>query len=181
LSYFELFSIEFLQNQLKSTQFGLNSYSINIQSIEYARGRRLKRPRALPLPSTLSTDDSFSEDSDLAQILPRKRTRKASQLPQIEVYQDQTFEKNSHGSELSKEPTPAASGRPQEKIWPHIAVEIPFRLDIHINPIGTASQRGSRVPLASLGSIAINGTRKAPKIPANWLKSQPNDHTSTFF
>jgi len=120
-------------------------------------------------------------NSDLAQILPRKRTRKASQLPQIEVYQNQTFETNSHELELSKKPTPAASGRTQEKIWPHIAVEIPFRLDIHMNPIGIASQRGSRVPLASLGSIAINGTPKAPKIPANWLKSQPNDHTSTFF
>jgi hypothetical protein len=29
--------------------------------------------------------------------------------------------------------------------------------------------------------MAINRAQKAPQIPQNWLKTQPNDHTSEFF
>jgi hypothetical protein len=71
------------------------------------------------------------------------------------------------------------------KIWPHISVEIPFQSEneanLHQNKCKKPLKIGNRKPLADLLKIAINGSQKAPKIPENWMKNQPNDHTSPFF
>jgi hypothetical protein len=112
---------------------------------------------------------------------PRKRTRKTSQLPQLRVYEDQTFRANRTENSGQNEPTPSLIGRQINKIWPHISVEIPFRPEFHSISVESTPKRGPRKPLASLSSIAINGVKKAPKIPQKWLKNQPNDHTSTVF
>jgi hypothetical protein len=75
----------------------------------------------------------------------------------------------------------ASIGLQTGKIWPHISVDIPFRAEIHQYSSESASKYANREPLASLSSIALNGAQKAPKMPQNWLKNQPNDHTSMFF
>jgi hypothetical protein len=71
------------------------------------------------------------------------------------------------------------------KIWPHICVKIPLRSEneayLGQNLHENSSKKGNRKPLAELSRITINGSQKAPKIPQNWMKNQPNDHTSPFF
>jgi hypothetical protein len=59
-------------------------------------------------------------------------------------------------------------------------VEIPFRPEIHQYSPELSLKNANREPLASLSSLALNRAQKAPKFPQNWLKNQPNDHTSTF-
>jgi hypothetical protein len=137
----------------------------------------LKRSRANTPPSS-SFDADFAVQSTNS---PPKRTRKTSQLPQFCVYQDQTSEANRDTPSGQNEPTPSLIERQINKIWPYISVEIPFQPEIHSISVESTPKRGPRQPLASLLSIAVNGTRKAPKIPQNWLKNQLNDHTSKFF
>jgi hypothetical protein len=67
------------------------------------------------------------------------------------------------------------------KICPHISVEIPFQPEFHQYLSDFEPTGANRKPMAPLSSIALNGAQKAPKIPRNWLKNQPNDHTSSFF
>ena len=67
------------------------------------------------------------------------------------------------------------------RICPYISVEIPFRPEFHSISAISRLKNSSQPPLASIGSIALNRTQKAPKIPQNWIEKQPNDHTSTFF
>jgi hypothetical protein len=71
------------------------------------------------------------------------------------------------------------------KIWPYIRVEIPSRVNFEANLAQKTTKNtfkiGNRKPLAALPLIAINSTRKTPKIPQNWMKKQLNDHTSLFF
>jgi hypothetical protein len=59
-------------------------------------------------------------------------------------------------------------------------VEIPLRPEFHSISVESTLKKGTRQPLASLSSIAINGAKKAPKIPQEWLKNQPNDYISMF-
>jgi hypothetical protein len=112
---------------------------------------------------------------------PRKRTRKTSQLPQFRVYEDQTLVADRTKNSGQNESPPSLIGRQLNKIWPHISVDIPFNLKFHSFSVESTPRRDTRQPLASLSSIALNDTKRAPKIPQEWLKNQPNDHTSTFF
>jgi hypothetical protein len=148
-----------------------------IQAEESARGRLYKRPRVDSLPSSSFGADFITKTT----ISPHKRTRKTSQLPQFRVYQDQNFRTDRDNPSGQNEPTPSPIERQINKIWPHISVEIPFHPEFHSISVESTLKRGPRKPLASLSSIAINGAKKAPKIPQDWLKNQPNDHTSTFF
>ena len=114
--------------------------------------------------ATQNNNISNSEDDHI-----RKRLRKSTQLSQFEVYQDEILSTDSDSSDAQDELIPMSIGPQTDKICPHISVEIPsrptFRFNSQSNPVKIASQRGNRQPLASLGSIAINGARKAPKIP----------------
>jgi hypothetical protein len=66
-------------------------------------------------------------------------------------------------------PTPVIFEPQLGKIWPHIRVEIPSRADFEANLAQKTSKNpskiGSRKPLTALPLIAINSTRKAPKVP----------------
>lgn len=151
--------------------------SLIIQSKSSARGRLYKRPRA-ELPSF----SDFSADSAVKSLnSPRKRPRRTSQLPQFRVYQDQILSSDTTDPSGQNEPTPSPIGPQLNKIWPHISVEISFRPEFHSISVESASKQGIRRPLASLSSIAINGAKKAPKIPRKWIENQPNDHTSMLF
>ena len=112
---------------------------------------------------------------------PRKRRRKTLQLPQFDTYQDEILTQNSDKLSGSNGLTSASTGLETGKIWPHISVEIPFRPEFHSISAISGLTKGPRQPLASLSSIALNSTGKAPKIPQKWIENQPNDHTSTFF
>jgi hypothetical protein len=152
-----------------------------VQSLHSARGRLTKRPRAIsPVVKAVSTDFSVENDT-FASKPPSKRARKATQLPQFDVYQDKKLMADSPQFCGSKSLTPGLIGRQTEKIWPHISVNIPFRSEFHQYSPESSPTQANREPLAPLSSIALNGAQKAPKIPQNWLKNQLNDHTSTFF
>jgi hypothetical protein len=140
-----------------------------------------KRPRANTPSIHLFHSHSSTENSHSISDQHRKRRRKSPQLPQFRVYEDQILRADSPGSDAQNEPTPASIGPQMGRIWPHITVEIPFRPDSHSNSAISTVQRGPRRALGSLSSIALNGAQKAPQIPQNWLKNQPNDHTSKFF
>jgi hypothetical protein len=68
-----------------------------------------------------------------------------------------------------KKPTPVIFESQLGKIWPYIRVEIPSRADFEANLAQKTSKNPSKIgnqkPLTALLSIAINGTRKAPKVP----------------
>jgi hypothetical protein len=150
-----------------------------------ARGRLTKRSRADSPPFQASDNDSFGENGDYSLKSRRKRSRKASQLPQFGVYQDAVFTPDCTDLEAFKKLTPVIFEPQLGKIWPHIRVEIPSYADFEANLAQKTSKNTSKIgnqkPLAALLLIAINGTRKAPKIPQNWIKNQPNDHISSFF
>ena len=159
-----------------------------IQTLESTRGRSNKRPWAssslsdnFPIDSTTQNGNSSTSKNNHI----RKRLRKSTQLSQFKVYQDEILSTDSDSSDAQNEPTPVSIKPQMSKKCPHISVEIPLRSDFRPNSQSNStkptSQKGNRQPLASLGSIAINGIRKAPKIPQKWLKNQPNDHTSKFF
>jgi hypothetical protein len=148
-------------------------------------GRLTKRPRADTPPVQASDNDCFDENGDYSLKPLRKRLRKASQLPQFGFYQDETSLSDSLKLDAQNEPTPVLFEPQLGKIWPHTRVEIPFHADFEANLTQKTPKKpskiGNRKPLSALPLIAINGTRKAPKIPQNWMKNQPNDHTSPFF
>jgi hypothetical protein len=152
-----------------------------VQLVHSARERLKKRSRAIfPVVEAVSTDFSVENDTFSSEP-PRKRARKATQLPQFDVYQDKKLRTNSPEVCGFKSPTPGLIKRQTEKIWPHISVNIPFRPEFHQYSLESSSTHANRKPLAPLSLIALNRDQKAPKIPQNWLKNQPNDHTSTFF
>jgi hypothetical protein len=152
-----------------------------VQLLNSARGRLTKRSRAISfVVEALLTDSSVKNDTFSSESL-RKRARKTSQLPQFNIYQDRNFTVDRSKCCGSKSPTPGLIGRQTEKIWPYISVNIPFRSEFHQNSSESSPKYANREPLAPLSSIALNRAQKAPKIPQNWLKNQPNDHTSTFF
>jgi hypothetical protein len=61
--------------------------------------------------------------------------------------------------------TPSLIERQINKIWLHISVEIPFYLEFHSISVKLTPKRAFQKPLASFSSIAINGAKKALKIP----------------
>jgi hypothetical protein len=146
-----------------------------------ARGRLIKRPRAESSVVEALSTDSFTENDTFSSEPRRKRARKTIQLPQFDVYQDENFKANSPEYSGSKSPTLGVIERQTKKIWPHISVEIPFHSEFHQNSFKSSPTQANRRLLAPLLPIALNGTQKAPKIPQNWLKNQPNDYTSTLF
>jgi hypothetical protein len=77
-----------------------------IQPIKDARGRLTKRPRADTPPFQASDNDSFGENGDYSLKSRRKRSRKASQLPQFGVYQDAISTTDSPDLDALKKPTP---------------------------------------------------------------------------
>jgi hypothetical protein len=155
-------------------------YLFRIQPLESARGRSRKRPRANTRSSSISFLQFSTENDSDSFNHRRKRVRKTRQLPQFDVHQDEILGINSAYFDATEKYTPALIGLQTGKIWPHISVEIPFRPEIHQYSSESISEKANREPLASLSSIALNGARKAPKFPQNWLKKQPNDHTSIF-
>jgi Transposase IS4 len=144
---------------------------------ESARGRLSKRPRVDPPLCSSSDADFAAQNIDF----PRKRIRKTPELPQFSIYQDQILDSDRKNPSGQNEPTPSLIGRQINKVWPHISVDIPFRAEFHSISTESTSTQNTRLPLASLSSIAINGAKRAPKIPQEWLKNQSNDHTSEFF
>jgi hypothetical protein len=152
-----------------------------VQLLHSARRRLIKRPRAkFPVIEALSTDSSVENDTFSSESR-RKRARKTTQLPQFDIYHYENFRVNSPKFCGSKLLSLNLIGRQTEKIWPYISVKIPFRPEFHQNSSESSPKHANREPLALLLSIALNGARKAPKFPQDWLKNQLNDHTSTFF
>jgi hypothetical protein len=185
LSYFYAFLI---LNLLKSSWNPFKSTIsafFAIQPIKDAQGRLTKRLRADTPPFQASDNNSFGENGDYSLKPLRKRLQKALQLPQFRVYQDKISTPNSPNLDAQNKPAPVLFGSQLGKIWPHIRVEIPFQSEneanLHQNPSKNPSKIGNRKPLTALLLIAINDTQKAPQIPQNWIKNQPNDHTSLFF
>ena len=154
---------------------------MDIQSLEGLPGRLGKRPRMNPPLLEGNSLCSFVKNSDSSSTQPRKRPRKARQLPQFNVYQDQLFTTNSDRSSALNELPPVPIKHELGPICPYIAVEIPFRPDLHGISTQSRPKNVIRKPLRALCSIALNGAKKAPKIPRNWLKNQPNDHISKLF
>jgi hypothetical protein len=126
-----------------------------------------KRLRADTLPSSPLRADFAAETTSS----PYKQTRKTSQLPQFCVHEDQTSMADRAKISSQDEPTPSLIERQINKIWSHISVEIPFHLEFHSSAVELTPKRGPRKPLASLSSIAVNGAKRAPKIPQDWLKN----------
>ena len=143
-----------------------------------ARGRSTERPRAGKRPVSALYEHIPDENNNSSPIRYRKRLRKSIQYSQFEVYEDETLDLNSSNSDTFENSTPVKIGPQTGKIWPHISVEIPFRPDLQVNSAISTSKKGNRKPLADLSSLTLNGAQKAPKIPQNWMKNQPNDHTS---
>jgi hypothetical protein len=73
--------------------------------------------------------------------------------------------------DASKKATPVIFEPQLGKIWPHIRVEIPSRVNFEANLAQKTTKNtfktGNRKTLTVLPLIAINGTRKAPKTPQN--------------
>ena len=122
-----------VQNRPKSSkiEFCLNFFII--QSEESAWERSKKRPRANS--AILSAFDAdFNVQSTNS---PRKRTRKASQLPRFSIYQDETSIADTDKYSGQHEPTPVEIGLTLGKICLNISVKIPFRSEFR--PISAIS------------------------------------------
>ena len=156
----------------------LSQFSIYQDAISTANSDGLSGSND-PTPATIRSEMAGIWPNTLNS--PRKQRRKTLQLPQFATNQDEILTQNSDELSSSNGSTPVTIGPERGKIWPHISVEIPFRSEFR--PISAISgpKKGPRQPLASLLSISLNSTRKAPKIPQKWIENQPNDHTSTFF
>ena len=63
------------------------------------------------------------------------------------------------------EPTLALKAWEMGPICPYISVEISFRPDLHANSAKSMSKKGNQKLLTALFVIALNGSRKSPKIP----------------
>ena len=151
-----------------------------ISRLKQARGRSIERSRAEKRPVSALYEHFSVENDNFSSIRYPKRARKSTQLAQLDVYEDEIRRQDSPESDASNESTPVEIRPYTGKIWPHISVEIPKPSQNRPNSIQTTSQKGNRKFGDSLSSIALNGVQKAPKIPQNWLKNQPNDHTSKF-
>ena len=121
------------------------------------------------------------EINELPSIRWAKRPRKASQLAQFSVYEDQTSRADSPESDASFNLSQNEFEPHSQKIQPHISVEIPFHPEFHSKSIFLAPEIHSQNTSNILQSLAINITQRVPKIPKKWTENQPNDHTSTLF
>jgi hypothetical protein len=102
-----------------------------VQLLNCARGRLIKRSRAISFViKALSTDSSVENDTFCSES-PRKRARKTSQLPQFDIDQDENFRADSPKFCGSKSLALNLIKRQTEKIWLYISVEIPFRSEFH--------------------------------------------------
>jgi hypothetical protein len=145
---------------LKSIQIYCSSAFFAIQPIRDAWGRFTKRPRANSPPFQASNNDSFGENGDYSLKSHRERLRKASQLFQFGVYQNQIPTSDSPDSDAPRKPTPVIFEPQFGKIWPHISVDIPFRskneANLHQNKYKKPSKIGDQKPLTDLLKIIIN-------------------------
>jgi len=139
-----------------------------------ARGRLKKRPRAELAPETYENDEILS-------IQHIKRPRKASQLAQFSVYEDDISRADSSNSDASFDLSPVENEPQSQKIQPHISVEISFQVEFHSKSNFSPPQNHSQNTTKILQSLAINSRQRIPKIPQKWTENQPNDHTSTLF
>jgi len=87
------------------------------------RGRLNKRPRAEIVVRR--------EINEIPPIQRVKRSRKASQLPQFSVYEDQISRAGSPKSDASFSLSQDGFEPHLQKIQPHISVEIPFHPEFH--------------------------------------------------
>jgi hypothetical protein len=120
----------------------------------------MKRPRANTPPFQASDNDSFGENGDYSLKSRRKRLRKASQLSQSGVYQNQISIPDSTNLDALRKLTPVIFEPQLGKIWPHISVDIPFRSEneanLHQNKCKKPSKIGNQKPLTDLSKIVIN-------------------------
>jgi hypothetical protein len=87
-----------------------------VQLLHSVRGRLDKRPRAISsVVEAVSIDFSVKNDTFFSET-PRKRARKATKLPQFNVYQDENFRADSPKFFGLKSPTPGLIRRQTEKI-----------------------------------------------------------------
>ncbi len=133
-----------------------------------------KHPRA-------ETASEKSEINKLPSIQRVKRPRKASQLAQFSVYEDQISTADSYKLDGSSDFFQIDFEPHLQKIQPHISVGIPFQPEFHSKSNSLASKIHSQNTLNILQSLAINSRQRVPKIPKNWTENQSNDHTSTLF
>ena len=176
-SYFDQFYFKFNQIWAKSLQNSSIFYFFAIQLNKSARGRLNKRLWADNLPYSPLRADFIAQTTNS----PRKWTQKSPQLPQFNVYEDQTSGAHRAKNFGQNESISSLIDRQIDKRWSHITVEIPFQPESHFISVERSLQRGNQQPLASLSSMAFNGAQRAPRIPQDWLKNQLNDHISTFF
>ncbi len=121
------------------------------------------------------------EFNELPSIQRVKRPRKASQLAQFSVYEDQTSRADSPKSDTSFNLSQNEFEPHLQKIQPHISVEIPFHPEFHSKSNFLALEVHSQNTSNILQSLAINIRQRVPKIPKKWTENQPNDHISTLF
>ncbi len=139
-----------------------------------ARGRLNKRPRA----ESVSVEPEINELPSIQRV---KRPRKAFQLAQFSVYENQISRANSPESDALFSFSQNEFEPHLQKIQPHISVEIPFHPEFHSKSNFSASEIHSQNISNILQSLAINSRQRVPKIPKKWTENQPNDHTSTLF
>ena len=96
---------------------------------------------------------------------PRKWRWKTLQLPQFDIYQNEILTQNSNKLFGLNGLTLAMTGLETSKIWPYISVEISFQSEFHSISAISGPTKSPWQLLACLLSIALNSTRKAPKIP----------------
>ncbi len=107
-----------------------------------------------------------------------KRSRKASQLAQFSVYEDETSRADSSDSDTSFELSPVGIESQLQKIQPHISVNISFQAEFHSKSKFSPPQNHSQNTTKILQSLAVNSRQRIPKIPQKWTENQPNNHTS---
>ncbi len=121
------------------------------------------------------------EINELPSIQRAKRPRKASQLAQFSVYEDQISRADSPESDASFSFSQNEFEPHLQKIQPHISVKIPFHPEFHSKSNFLVSEIHSQNTSNILQSLAINIRQRVPKIPKKWTENQSNDHTSTLF
>jgi hypothetical protein len=114
-----------------------------------------------------------------------KRPRKTPQLPQFKVYEDEILGRNSPESSAQNKPTPALFRCESSELQPYFVEKSSFcsisqdnHHEFNSNSTQQTSLKDSPQPLSSITATAVNRAQKVLKIPQNWLKTQPNDHTS---
>ncbi len=121
------------------------------------------------------------EINELPSIQRVKRPRKASQLAQFSVYEDQISRADSPESSALSSFSQNEFEPHLQKIPPHISVKIPFHSEFHSKSNFSASEIHSQNTSNILQSLAVNIKQRVSKIPKKWTENQLNDHISTLF